>query len=68
MLRLCVEYQQFDLSGYSTASPVQKDQRLNFSFTLAGIGTFANSSAPWAAARARAILTAAKREALDVTP
>jgi lipopolysaccharide assembly outer membrane protein LptD (OstA) len=36
-----VEYQAYDLSrlGYS---PVQKDNRLNFSFTLAGIGTFAN--------------------------
>ena len=36
-----VEYQTYDLSqlGYS---PVQKDNRLNFSFTLAGIGTFAN--------------------------
>ena len=36
-----VEYQTYDFSqlGYS---PVQKDKRLNFSFTLAGIGTFAN--------------------------
>jgi hypothetical protein len=36
-----VEYQAYDLSqlGYS---PVQKDNRLNFSFTLAGIGSFAN--------------------------
>jgi LPS-assembly protein len=36
-----VEYQTYDLSrlGYS---PVAKDRRLSFSFTLAGIGTFAN--------------------------
>jgi LPS-assembly protein len=36
-----VEYQTYDLSqlGYS---PVNKDRRLSFSFTLAGIGTFAN--------------------------
>ncbi|HEX6397423.1 MAG TPA: hypothetical protein VFZ95_08370, partial [Steroidobacteraceae bacterium] len=36
-----VEYQTYDLSrlGYS---PVNKDKRLNFSFTLAGIGSFAN--------------------------
>jgi LPS-assembly protein len=36
-----VEYQTYDLSrlGYS---PVEKDKRLNFSFTLAGIGSFAN--------------------------
>jgi hypothetical protein len=36
-----VEYQTYDLSrlGYS---PVDKDKRLNFSFTLAGIGSFAN--------------------------
>jgi hypothetical protein len=36
-----VEYQAYDLSrlGYS---PVQKDNRLNFSFTLAGIGSFPN--------------------------
>ena len=36
-----VEYQTYDFSGLSY-SPVQKDKRLNFSFTLAGIGTFAN--------------------------
>jgi len=36
-----VEYQTYDLSqlGYS---PVEKDTRLNFSFTLAGIGSFGN--------------------------
>ncbi len=37
-----VEYQQFDLSGYNTTLPVQKDQRFNFSITLAGIGSFSN--------------------------
>ncbi len=36
-----VEYQTYNLSGLSY-SPVQKDHRLNISFTLAGIGTFAN--------------------------
>jgi LPS-assembly protein len=36
-----VEYQKWDLSrlGYS---PIAQDHRLNFSFTLSGIGTFAN--------------------------
>jgi LPS-assembly protein len=37
-----LEYQQFDLSGFSTNLPVQKDQRFNFSVTLAGIGSFSN--------------------------
>jgi len=37
-----VEYQQFDLSGYNTTLPIQKDQRFNFSITLAGIGSFSN--------------------------
>ena len=37
-----VEYQQFDLSGFNTTAPVQKDQRFNFSITLAGIGSFSN--------------------------
>ena len=37
-----VEYQQFDLSGYNTTLPVQKDTRFNFSITLAGIGSFSN--------------------------
>jgi hypothetical protein len=30
------------LSGFSTNLPVQKDQRFNFSITLAGIGSFSN--------------------------
>ena len=37
-----LEYQQFDLSGYNTTLPVQKDTRFNFSITLAGIGSFSN--------------------------
>jgi hypothetical protein len=37
-----IEYQQFDLSGFNTTAPVQKDQRWNFSITLAGIGSFSN--------------------------
>ncbi len=37
-----IEYQQFDLSGYNTTHPVKKDQRFNFSITLAGIGSFSN--------------------------
>ena len=36
-----VEYQAYDLSRLGF-SPVQQDNRFNFSFTLAGIGTFAN--------------------------
>jgi LPS-assembly protein len=36
-----VEYQRFDFGGYSFA-PVGQDRRFNFSFTLAGIGTFGN--------------------------
>ena len=37
-----VEYQTYDLSGFNTTMPVQKDRRLNFSVTLAGIGSFSN--------------------------
>lgn len=37
-----VEYQTFDFSGLGSRSPVPRDRRFNFSFTLAGIGTFAN--------------------------
>ena len=37
-----LEYQQFDLSGFGSTLPVQKDQRFNFSITLAGIGSFSN--------------------------
>jgi LPS-assembly protein len=36
-----VEYQMFDLSRVSGA-PVTEDRRFNFSFTLAGIGSFSN--------------------------
>lgn len=37
-----LEYQQFDLSGFRSTLPVQKDRRFNFSITLAGIGSFSN--------------------------
>ena len=37
-----VEYQTFDLSGLGTRAPVPQDRRFNLSFTLAGLGTFAN--------------------------
>jgi LPS-assembly protein len=37
-----VEYQTYDLSGFNTTLPVKKDRRLNFSVTLAGIGSFSN--------------------------
>jgi LPS-assembly protein len=37
-----LEYQQYDLSGFNTTLPVQKDHRWNFSITLAGIGSFSN--------------------------
>ena len=37
-----LEYQQFDLSGFRTTLPIDKDQRFNFSVTLAGIGSFSN--------------------------
>ena len=36
-----VEYQTWDLSRITT-SPVAQDRRLNFSISLAGIGTFSN--------------------------
>ena len=36
-----VEYQSFNLQGLNTA-PVTKDQRFNFTVTLAGIGSFSN--------------------------
>ena len=36
-----VEYQMFDLSRVSGA-PVTEDRRFNFSFSLAGIGSFSN--------------------------
>ena len=37
-----VEYQTFDFSGLGTRAPVPQDRRFNLSFTLAGLGTFAN--------------------------
>jgi LPS-assembly protein len=38
-----VEYQYFDLRRLGSRTPVPVDRRLNFSFTLAGIGSFSNS-------------------------
>ena len=38
---IAMEYQQYNFSGVST-SPVPQDHRLNFTVTLAGIGTFSN--------------------------
>jgi hypothetical protein len=37
-----VEYQMFDLSRLGVRAPVTEDRRFNFSFTLAGIGSFSN--------------------------
>lgn len=36
------EYQEFNFEGLGSRAPVPKDRRFNFSFTLAGLGTFAN--------------------------
>jgi LPS-assembly protein len=38
-----VEYQSYDLSRLSTLTPVTQDHRLNFSISLAGIGTSGNN-------------------------
>jgi LPS-assembly protein len=37
-----LEYQTYNFPQYSTLYPVQADRRFNFSFTLAGLGTFSN--------------------------
>ena len=37
-----VEYQTFNFEGLGTRAPVPQDRRFNLSFTLAGLGTFAN--------------------------
>ena len=37
-----VEYQTFDFSGLGSRAPVPQDRRFNLTFTLAGLGTFAN--------------------------
>jgi LPS-assembly protein len=37
-----VEYQNYDLTRLGSRAPVAQDRRLNFSFTLAGIGGFSN--------------------------
>ena len=36
------EYQTFNFQGLGTRAPVPEDRRFNVSFTLAGLGTFAN--------------------------
>ncbi len=36
------EYQTFDFSGLGRRAPIPQDRRFNLSFTLAGLGTFAN--------------------------
>jgi len=40
---IALEYQSFNLSGISTATPVTQDHRFNISFTLAGIGNTGNN-------------------------
>jgi len=37
-----VEYQTYNFPQGTTAFPVAKDRRFNFSFTLSGLGTFSN--------------------------
>ena len=37
-----VEYQTFNFEGLGTRAPIPQDRRFNLSFTLAGLGTFAN--------------------------
>ena len=36
------EYQMWDFTSLGSSAPVPKDRRFSFSFTLAGVGTFAN--------------------------
>jgi hypothetical protein len=36
------EYQMWDFTSLGSTAPVPKDRRFSFSFTLAGVGTFAN--------------------------
>ena len=37
-----IEYQSFNFEGLGRRAPIPHDRRLNLSFTLAGVGTFAN--------------------------
>jgi LPS-assembly protein len=37
-----VEFQNFNYAQFSTTAPIPADRRINFSFTLAGLGTFQN--------------------------
>jgi hypothetical protein len=36
------EYQTFSFAGLGSRAPVPEDRRFNLTFTLAGLGTFAN--------------------------
>jgi len=38
-----IEYQTFNFAGLGIRTPIPQDRRLNLSFTLAGLGTFANA-------------------------
>ena len=38
-----VDYQVYNLEGLGTRALIEKDQRVTFSFTLAGLGTFTNN-------------------------
>ena len=37
-----IEYQSFNFEGLGSRAPIPQDRRFNLSFTLAGVGTFAN--------------------------
>ena len=37
-----VEFQKYNWGQFSSSIPFESDQRINFSFTLAGLGTFSN--------------------------
>ena len=39
---IAFEYQTYNFPQFSSIYPVQSDRRFNFSFTLAGLGTFSN--------------------------
>jgi hypothetical protein len=37
-----IEFQNYNYGQFSSSFPIPSDRRLNFSFTLAGLGTFSN--------------------------
>jgi LPS-assembly protein len=37
-----VEFQKYNYSQFNSSFPIDSDRRINFSFTLAGLGTFSN--------------------------